>query len=110
MKVHEFEIIVKKLGMNTRDSKHRHAFFVHNGVRVVKTMRSHGDGKFIPEHKISKQLRVSMDQLAGLHTCSVSKDAYVQILRAKGILAEESRPTLGEKHVNGKIKSGKSRG
>lgn len=91
MKVREFETIVKKLHMETKNTKHRHAYFVHNGIHVVKTMRSHGDSKFIPEHKIRKQLCVNQEQFAGLYSCSVSEEMYIRILRDKGIITEEPR-------------------
>jgi hypothetical protein len=88
MKAHEFETIVNKLHMETKNTKHRHAYFVHNGVHVVKTMRSHGDSKYIPEHKIRKQLGVK-EQFVGLYSCSVTKEMYIKILTDKGIITED---------------------
>lgn len=90
MKVHEFDIIVNKLGMETRDSKDHHAWFVYNGVRVVKTKRSHGNSKFIPQDKIRQQLKVNESQLAGLIACHIKKEHYIQILIDKGIIAAPS--------------------
>ena len=87
MKVHEFDRVVNKLGMETSDSKHHHAWLVHNGITVVRTKRSHGNNKFIPEHLIRKQLHVNPDQFAGLHSCTVSKDDYIEILIEKRIIA-----------------------
>ena len=87
MKVHEFERIVNKLGMETRNSYDRLAWLVHNGVTVVRTRRSHGKGKFIPADKIRQQLKVNEEQFAGLQSCSVSKDDYIRILTDKGIIA-----------------------
>jgi len=86
MKAHEFEAIVKKLHMETRESKHRIAYFVHNGVRIVKTMRSHGNSKFIPEHLIRKQLHLNRDQFVSLYSCSIGEPEYIQILTEKGII------------------------
>jgi hypothetical protein len=86
MKVHEFDKIERKLGMETRDSSHHHAWFVHGGVTVARTKRSHGNNKFIPEHLIRKQLHVDQDQFAGLQSCTVSKDDYVKILTDKGVI------------------------
>jgi len=87
MKVHEFEKIVTKLGMETRNSRDRHAWFVHKGVTVVRTRRSFGNSKFIPVDKIRCQLKVNESQFAGLISCSVSKDDYIKILTDKGIIA-----------------------
>ena len=55
MKVPEFERIVTKLGMETRDSRDRLAWLVHDGVTVVRTRRSHGKGKYMPEHLVQAQ-------------------------------------------------------
>ena len=92
MKVHEFDRVVNKLGMETRDSTHHHAWLIHNGVTVVRTKRSHGNNKFIPEHLIRKQLHVDQEQFAGLQSCTVSKEQYLQILAAKGVISEPERP------------------
>lgn len=86
MKVHEFDRIVNKLGMETRNSYDRLAWLVHNGVTVVRTRRSHGKGKFLPEHKIRQQLKVNEQQFAGLISCDVSKQDYIKILTAKGLI------------------------
>jgi len=86
MKVHEFEKIVNKLGMETRNSSDRHAWLVHNGVTIVRTRRSHGDGKYIPEDKIRQQLKVNEGQFFGLISCAVSKQDYLDILTKKGVI------------------------
>jgi hypothetical protein len=87
MKAHEFERIVKKLGMETRNSYDRLAWLVHNGQMVVRTRRSHGAGKFLPKDKIRQQLKVNESQFAGLISCSVSKQDYLKILTEKGIIS-----------------------
>lgn len=88
MKVRDFDIIERKLGLETRDSSHHHAWLVHDGVTVVRTKRSHGDNKFIPEHLIRKQLHVDKDQFAGLIACNVKKEDYIRILIDKGVIAK----------------------
>ena len=89
MKVHDFDRVVNKLGMETSDSKHHHAWLVHNGVTVVRTKRSHGNSKFIPEDLIRKQLHVNKDQFAGLQSCTVSKDDYIQILVEQHVIGPQ---------------------
>lgn len=86
MKVRDFDKVVNKIGMETSDSKHHHAWLVYEGVTVARTKRSHGDNKFIPEHLIRKQLHVNQEQFAGLHSCSVSKEDYIKILIGKQII------------------------
>jgi hypothetical protein len=94
MKAHEFDKVVKKLGMETRDTSHHHAWLVHNGITVVRTKRSHGKAKYMPERQICKQLHVDASQFAGIHSCSISKDDYIAHLIAKGII---SKPTLASR-------------
>jgi hypothetical protein len=88
MKVHEFEIIVNKLGMQTRDTHDRLAWLVHNGVTVVRTRRSQGNSKYLPQHLIRQQLKLNEEQFAGLISCSVSKPDYLKILTDKGVISK----------------------
>lgn len=81
----DFDTVVNKLGMETRDGDHRFALLRYNGKVVIRTKRSHGN-KSQPVHLIRQQLKVSEDQLRGLIQCSVSKDDYLEILREKGQL------------------------
>lgn len=94
-KAHEIDRIITKLGMETRDTKDRHAWLVHNGVTVVRTRRSLGKGKYVPADKIRCQLKVNEDQFRGLISCSVSKPDYLKILTEKGIIpkADKHQPT-----------------
>jgi hypothetical protein len=88
MNLRDFATIERKLGMQTRESSHHHAWFVHNGVTVATTKRSHGHNKFIPEDLIRKQLHLNSDQFAGLISCIVSKEDYIKILIEKGVIRE----------------------
>jgi hypothetical protein len=88
MKVHEFEKIVNKLGMQTRDTHDRLAWLVHDGVTVVRTRRSQGNSKHLPAHLIRQQLKVNEEQFAGLIACHVSKQDYLEILTGKGIITK----------------------
>lgn len=91
MKVHEFERIVGKLGMETRNSSDRLAWLVHDGITVVRTRRSFGNSKYMPENQIRKQLKLNESQFSGLISCSVTKAEYIKILTEKGVIA--SKPT-----------------
>lgn len=91
MKTHEFERIVTKLQLKTRNAGDRLAWFEHDGQKVVRTKRSHGN-KEQPGDKIRQQLKVNEQQLAGLIDCSVSLPDYVEILKSKGIIASPKKP------------------
>ncbi len=95
MKTHEFERIVNKLGLKTRNSGDRLAWFEYNGQTIVRTRRSQGN-KEQPGDKIRQQLKVNEEQLAGLISCVTSFDDYVQILKTKGVIPSDpkrSEPT-----------------
>ena len=92
MKTHEFEQIVTKLGLKTRNSGDRLAWFEYNGQTVVRTKRSHGN-KEQPGDKIRQQLKLNEQELSGLISCTVSQADYVGILKAKGIIASEATPS-----------------
>lgn len=85
MKVHEFTKLENKLNLKTRNSGDRLAWFEHDGVVVTRTKRSQGN-KDLPAHLIRQQLKVSESQFSGLISCSVSKEDYIEILRAKGLI------------------------
>jgi hypothetical protein len=86
MKVHDFERIVSKLGMETRNSYDRLAWFVYKGQTVVRTRRSHGKGKYLPADKVRQQLKLNETQLSGLISCTLSKEDYILILTEKGLI------------------------
>jgi hypothetical protein len=90
MKVRDFDIIEKKLGMQTRDGSHHHAWFVYGGVTVVRTKRSQGNNKYLPEHLIRKQLHLNTNQFADLIGCTLKLEGYIQILIDQGIISKPS--------------------
>lgn len=91
MKVHEFEKIVNKLGLKVRNSGDRLAWFEYNGQTVVRTKRSHGN-KEQPVNLIRQQLKLNEKQLAGLISCTVSLEDYIEILRSRGVITSQVPP------------------
>lgn len=89
MNANEFDRVIKKLEMETRDTTHYHAWLVHNGITVVRTKRSHGNNKYLPEHMIRKQLHLNQVQFTGLYSCTVSKADYIKILTDKGVITQD---------------------
>ena len=88
MNLRDFNLIENKLGLQTREGKHHFAWFVHNGVTVARTMRSHGNNKHLPEHSIRKQLHLTADQFAELIGCQLQLDGYIKILVEQGLITE----------------------
>jgi hypothetical protein len=87
MKARDFETLVNKLRLKTRNSYDRLAWFEHEGRTITRTRRSHGRGD-PPEHLVRQQLKLTRKELSGLIRCSLSRDDYVQILRDKGQIPE----------------------
>lgn len=92
MDIRDFDTIERKLGLQTRDGKHHLAWFVYNGVTVARTMRSHGNNKYLPEHSIRKQLHLTSSQFAELIGCQLQLDGYITILAEQGIIAKPEPP------------------
>jgi hypothetical protein len=82
MRAHEFDRIVKKLALQTRNTDHMHAWLEHEGKVIIKTKRSHGS-KPQPHHRYDSSL--DEDRFSALVSCVLSRDEYIQILRDKGI-------------------------
>jgi len=61
-------------------------------VTVVRTKRSQGDRKFLPEHLIRKQLHLDSNQFAELIGCTLQLDGYIKILIEKGIILLPPQP------------------
>lgn len=85
MKVHEFETLVQKLGLITRDSRDRLARFEPQGKIITRTKRSHGRGD-LPGYLIRRQLKLNEEQLSGIIDCTLYRSDYLQILDRKGLL------------------------
>lgn len=100
VKAREIDQIFRKLGMETRNSNDVHAWFIHNGVAVVRTKRSFGKGKFVPADKIRCQLKVNEDQFRGLIQCPFSKEDYITHLIEKGVIAKEGPSSANPSDIN----------
>lgn len=81
----DFDRVVSKFGMTTRDTGDRHAWLEIEGKTIVRTKRSHGN-KGAPFDFVRKQLHLSADQLRDAVDCSLELDDYIEILRAAGKL------------------------
>jgi hypothetical protein len=78
MKNREFQTLVNKVELEIRDTGDRHAFFVHEGRKVLKTKISHVHCE-LPDYWYRKQLQVNERQLAELLRCTLSRSDYVNI-------------------------------
>jgi hypothetical protein len=96
-KAREIDIIFRKLHMDTRNTNEVHGVFMHEGVPILRTRRSFGNSKYVPADKIRCQLKVNEQQFAGLISCSVTKEDYIQILIGKHIIVpKQGQPSTGQ--------------
>lgn len=91
LKAKDFERIVRKLDLRTRNSGDRHAWFEHEGKTITRTKRSKKAGDLPFAHAIRQQLKLTEDELADLVACPLDREGYIAILRKRGLI--ESKPT-----------------
>ncbi len=85
MKAHEFDRIVRKFQMNSRQGRDLLAWFEYDGRVITRTRRSKGTGD-LPVPLIRKQLALDEAKMRGAIRCTVGLDDYVQILTVKGLI------------------------
>ena len=84
---HEFDRLVRKFGFQIRNSGDVLAWLEVEGRIVVRTRRSRKSTGDLPmSHSIRQQLRLTDDQLREAITCTMDRNAYIALLREKGLL------------------------
>jgi hypothetical protein len=65
---------------------HRAGFLVVDDIRILKIHHSHGVGDMPPTvaHLFRKSLKLSVAEFQRLIGCTLSRESYIEILRAKG--------------------------
>lgn len=81
--------IMKKLGVETVECAHHYRGFVTSeGKRLFPIHCSFGTGELgggIP-HRFRRALQLSVEEFLKLRGCTMSKEEYFDLLRAKGII------------------------
>lgn len=86
IKSHDFDHLVAKLELKTRNSGDLLAWFEVDGKIITRTRRSKGSGDLPMQHSIRQQLKLNESQFREAISCRLSREAYIDILRAKGLL------------------------
>jgi len=86
IKAREFDRLVAKFGLRTRDSGDLLAWFEFEGKIILHTRRSKGSGDLPMQHSIRQQLKLNEEQLRQAVGCHLTKNDYIEILRAKGLV------------------------
>jgi hypothetical protein len=95
MKVHEFGKLEVKLKLKTRNSGDRLAWLEYGGKVITRTKRSHGN-KDLPSNLIRQQLKLNEGELAGILSCSLSLDDYIEILKKKGLIPLDAKGPIAQ--------------
>ena len=85
MRDREFDRIVTKFRMTTRQGRHLRAEFHYRGRKIRTTYLSQGS-KDNPFYHIARQLSLTPAQLRDAIRCTLSLEDYIAILREKGLI------------------------
>lgn len=86
LKAKDFERIVRKLDLRTRNSGDRLAWFEYGGKTITRTKRSNKSGDLPFAHAIRQQLKLTEDEMRALVACPLDRAGYVAILRRQGLI------------------------
>ena len=84
IKAHQFEHIISKLQMTSRNAGDRLVWFEYEGKIITRSRRSHGSGDLPFQKSMPKQLGLTRDEFRQAAACKLSRDEYIEILRRKG--------------------------
>jgi hypothetical protein len=83
----EFDRVITKFGFSTREGRDRLAWLEVDGRKIIYTKRSRQRAGDLPRpHEIRQQLKLDEAQLAQAIRCTLDRDGYLAILRAKGLI------------------------
>lgn len=88
MKVREFETVIRKLRLETRNASDRLAWFRYDGISYVFTKRSYGKrgGEVPHSDMIRQQLRLNEKQMRDCIGCTFGYEDYVRHLKDTGVI------------------------
>jgi hypothetical protein len=86
IKSRDFEHIVQKFQLKTRNAGDRLAWFEYEGKIITRTRRSHGSGDLPFSDKIRTQLKLTEEEFRRTIQCHLSREDYIEILRKKGLI------------------------
>ncbi len=86
IKAKEFDRLVEKFDLRTRDSADLLAWFAHEGKVVVRTRRSKGSGDLPMQHSIRQQLHLTESEMRRAIDCTMTRNDCVALLSSKGYI------------------------
>ncbi|HLF80072.1 MAG TPA: hypothetical protein VJB57_21540 [Dehalococcoidia bacterium] len=89
IKDRDFDLLVNKLGFQTRENDHLFAWFEYEGKVLLRTRRSRKRGDLPMQNSIRQQMKLSDRQVREAISCTFGMPEYLENLKARGILADE---------------------
>ena len=86
IKAHQFEHIVSKFQMKSRNAGDRLVWFEYGGKMVTFSRRSYKSGDLPFQKSMPKQLGLTPAEFRRAAACKLSLDEYIELLRRKGYL------------------------
>jgi len=86
IKAHQFEHIVSKFQMKSRNTGDRLVWFEYEGRKITRSRRSNKAGDLPFQKSMPKQLGLTPDEFRQAAACKLNRDEYIEILRHKGYL------------------------
>jgi len=86
IKARDFNHLVAKFNLKTRQSRDLLAWFEYKGKTITRTRRSKGSGDLPMQHSIRQQLKLNEEQFRKAIGCTLARQDYINILRSKGLL------------------------
>lgn len=86
IKAHQFEHIVNKFQMRSRNAGDRLVWFEYEGKIVTRTRRSYKSGDLPFQKSMPRQLGLTHSEFRQAAACKLDRDGYIEILRCKGYL------------------------
>ena len=86
IKAHQFEHIVSKFQMKSRNTGDRLVWFEYKGKKITRSRRSNKAGDLPFQKSMPKQLGLTRDEFRQAAACKLNRDEYIEILRRKGYL------------------------
>lgn len=94
IKAQEFDRLVARLGLKTRDSGDLLAWFEYEGKVITRTRRSKGSGDLPMQHSIRQQLKLNDEEFRKAIDGTLTRQDYIALLKRKGLIEDSSLKDL----------------
>ena len=86
IKDRDFDLIIRKLGFESKEGDHLFAWFEHEGKVILRTRRFHKRGDLPMQDAIRQQMKLTDSQVREAIACSFGLIEYVAHLKSRGLI------------------------